>query len=281
MHSDNPTPDLISATNETAKQGSIVCVGLGMTLGSHIAPLSRSYIEQADVVFTGVSNHIVELWVKEMNKDVRSLQEYYAEGKDRRVTYREMVAAMMTEVRAGKKVVGAFYGHPGVFAWAPHKVIEEARAEGYAAHMEPGISAEDCLYADLGVDPGKVGSQHYEASQFMFYKRQLDPSAYLILWQVGLAGDMSTARFYTPGAYRQLLTELLYQYYPEDHQVALYECPTLPIDKARISWIALKDFADAEVSQHTTMLLPPSKEMQEDPEMLARLKALDEELNKA
>ena len=264
--------------SEQNQNGSIVCVGLGMTLGSHIAPLSRSYIEQADVVFTGVSNHIVELWVKEMNKDVRSLQEYYAEGKDRRVTYREMVAAMMDEVRAGKKVVGAFYGHPGVFAWAPHKVIEEARAEGYAAHMEPGISAEDCLYADLGVDPGKVGSQHYEASQFMFYKRQLDPSAYLILWQVGLAGDQSTARFYTPAAYRKLLTELLYQYYPEDHQVALYECPTLPIDKARIEWIALKDFAEAEVSQHTTMLVPPSKQMEKDQAMLERLRALDESL---
>ena len=33
------------------QKGSWVCVGTGMTLGSHISPLSRSYIEQADVVF--------------------------------------------------------------------------------------------------------------------------------------------------------------------------------------------------------------------------------------
>ncbi len=33
------------------QKGSLVCVGTGMTLGSHISPLARSYIEQADVVF--------------------------------------------------------------------------------------------------------------------------------------------------------------------------------------------------------------------------------------
>ena len=96
----------------------------------------------------------------------------------------------MTEVRAGKRVCGVFYGHPGVFAWSPHKVIEVARAEGFQAHMEPGISAEDCLYADLGIDPGRFGCQHFEASQLLFYERRIDPTAYLVLWQVGLVGDL-------------------------------------------------------------------------------------------
>ena len=130
--------------------GSLVCVGVGMTLGSHLTPLSRSYIESADVVFAATSDGIVELWLAKMNPDVRSLQPFYREGKSRAETYREMVAAMLAEVRAGKRVCGAFYGHPGVFAGVPHEAIEQARREGYAAHMEPGVSAEDCLYADLG-----------------------------------------------------------------------------------------------------------------------------------
>ncbi len=54
--------------------------------------------------------------------------------------------------------------------------------------MEPGISAEDCLYADLGLDPGTYGCQHYEASNLMFYQRTIDTAAYLILWQPGVAG---------------------------------------------------------------------------------------------
>ena len=40
--------------------GSLVCVGIGMTLGSHITPLARSYIETSDVVFTGLSDGVVE-----------------------------------------------------------------------------------------------------------------------------------------------------------------------------------------------------------------------------
>src|SRR3546814_4889838 len=114
-----------------------------------------------------------------------------------------MVAAMLAEVRAGRRVCGAFYGHPGVFARVPHKAIAQARAEGFEAHMEAGVSAEDCLYADLGIDPGEVGCQHYEASQFMFYRRRIDPSAYLVLWQIG------RAHVRTPVTNAQLVCHLL------------------------------------------------------------------------
>jgi hypothetical protein len=203
--------------------GSLVCVGVGMTLGSHITPLSRSYIENADVVFTAVSNGIVEQWLATMHKDVRSLQVYYQEGKSRRSSYREMVDAMLNEVRAGKKVCGAFYGHPGVFASPTHQAIEIARSEGFRAHMEPGVSAEDCLYADLGIDPGKYGCQHFEASQLMVYRRRIDPAAYLIVWQIGVAGDRSLSRYATGVGYRQVLVDVLARDHPLDHEVILYQ----------------------------------------------------------
>jgi hypothetical protein len=260
--------------NQSQKAGSIVCVSTGMTLGAHMSPICRSHIEQADVVFAAC-HPMLELWLQEMNADVRSMQVFYGEGKDRRITYREMVAAMMEQVRAGKKVVSAFYGHTGVFAWAPHKVIAEAKAEGYYAHMEPGISAEDCLYAHLGIDPGAVGCQNFEASQFMFYVRNVDPSAYLILWQVALAGDKSIKRYSTGSAYRQLLVELLAEHYPLDHKVVLYECPTLAINDARIDWIPLSDFAHADMSLITTMVLPPCKKMLKNQQVLDRLAELD------
>ena len=96
-----------------------------MALGSHLTPLCRSHIEQSDVVFTGLSDGLVELWLAKMHRDVRSLQRYYCEGKSRRDTYREMIEAMLTEVRAGRKVCGAFYGHPGVFAGPPHEAISD------------------------------------------------------------------------------------------------------------------------------------------------------------
>jgi uncharacterized protein YabN with tetrapyrrole methylase and pyrophosphatase domain len=257
------------------RSGSLVCVGVGMTLGSHITPLARSYIEKADVVFTALSDGIIELWLARMNPNVRSFQSLYREGKPRTDTYREMVDAMLTEVRSGKQVCGAFYGHPGVFALPPHKAIAIARAEGYRAHMEPGVSAEDCLYADLGFDPGRYGCQHYEASQFMFYRRRIDPSAYLILWQIGVAGDQSFARFSTPAEYRRILVEILARDYDLTHEVIVYKAPTLPMHDARIERLPLGRLPEADIDMHATLVIPPARPLEPDPEIRARLSALD------
>ena len=255
--------------------GSLVCVGTGMTLGAHISPISKSYIEQADVVFSLMSNGIVERWIEEMNSDVRSLQPFYQEGKNRHITYREMTDAILTEVRKGKKVVAAFYGHPGVFACVAHKAIAQASKENIPAHMEPGISAEDCLFADLCIDPGNTGCQHYETSQFMFYQRNIDPSAYLILWQLGVAGDKSVAKYATSDAYRQVLVDLLAENYPLDHVVVLYQAKVVPIDKIRKEEVLLRDLPSAEVHMHTTLVIPPCKKMQDNHKVLQKLAAIE------
>lgn len=246
-----------------------------MTLGSHLTPLARSHIEQADVIFAGLSDSIVEQWLGRMHPDVRSLQPYYKEGKSRKKTYQQWVDLMMDEVRAGKRVCAVFYGHPGIFAWSPHKVVEVALAEGFKAHMEPGISAEDCLYADLGIDPGTAGCQHYEASQFLFYKRRIDACAYLILWQIGITGDQSLARFSTGGAYRRLLVELLSRDYPSDHAVIVYRAATLPIQEPRIVRIPLARLPDVEIDLADTLVIPPAGDPGVNRKMLRRLAELD------
>jgi precorrin-6B methylase 1 len=255
--------------------GSLACVGIGITLGSHITPLARSHIEKADVVFAAVSDGVVELWLKEMHPDVRSLQPLYAEGKQRMDTYREMVEAMLTEVRAGKRVCGVFYGHPGIFAWAPHRAVKVAREEGYPAHMEPGISSEDCLYADLGIDPGTVGCQHFETTQYMLYRRNVDPSAWLILWQIGLAGERTGHRFATGAAYRQVLVDVLMRDYPADHEVIIYRAATLPIQAPRMERIPLSQLPHAELSAAETLAVPPACKLEADPVIRARLAELD------
>jgi precorrin-6B methylase 1 len=258
-----------------SKTGSLVCVGVGMTLGSHITPLARSYIEKSDVVFTIVSDGAMQLWLAKMHPDVRSLQRYYSEGKSRLQTYREMVDAVLAEVRAGKRVCAALYGHPGVFAWPTHKAIELARGEGYTACMEPGISAADCLYADLGIDPGKWGCQHFEASQFMFYRRRVDTGAYLILWQVGVAGDRSLARFSTGASHRQILTDVLCRDYDPAHEVVLYKAMTLAISRPQIVRLPLRALPEAHCDMHCTLVVPPASTLEPDEEVRERLRMLE------
>lgn len=262
-------------TNKISSKGQLICVGTGMTLGAHLTPVAKHYIEHADIVFHLPASGAEFLWIEQMNTNVHNLQQYYVEGRDRRIGYQKMVSAILGEVKAKKNVVGAFYGHPGIFAKVPHDAIKQAKEAGFDAHMLPGISAEACLYADLGYDPGQVGCQQYEASQFMFYQRVIDPSACLILWQIGVAGDRSLGRFYTDNQYRELLVEQLTAYYPKNHRVALYECPTTALDTKRIEWLELAQLAQASVSIKTTLFLPPSQKMKKNHSMLERLARLD------
>lgn len=246
-------------------RGQLACVGLGMMLGAHLTPRARGWLDAADVVFVAASESLVEHWVASINPRIVSLQGLYAEGKPRQNTYREMAGAMLAEVRAGKRVVGAFYGHPGVFAQVPHAAIAQARAEGFEALMDPGISAEDCLYADLGFDPGTVGCAHFEASQLLFYRRVIDTSAWLVLWQIGLAGDRTYAVRASTVEQRQLLVDRLLRDYPPDHPVTIYEAATLPIGAPRIETVPLADLARASLHMHSTLAVPPARPLEPEP----------------
>ncbi len=56
--------------------------------------------------------------------------------------------------------------------------------------MLPGISAEDCLFADLGVDPAEAGWQSYEATGSSSAAAAIEPRAALVLWQVDGVGKL-------------------------------------------------------------------------------------------
>ncbi|WP_133405996.1 SAM-dependent methyltransferase [Parashewanella tropica] len=254
--------------------GSLVCVGTGLQLAGHISVRSKSYIENADVVFSLMPESFSQSWLERLNPNVVSLQPYYAkegEIKSRRDTYAQMVQAICQAVRDGKKVVCALYGHPGVFACVSHLSIKQLRKEGYEAHMEPGISAEDCLWADLGIDPGTYGHQGFEATQFMFYQHTPDPAVHLVLWQIGLAGEHTLTEFHTNSDRLQILVEQLNEWYPLDHEIVIYESPNLPTFQPRIDRLKLKDLPYAELTCISTLLIPPSKKMAFNTKVLNKL----------
>ena len=234
----------------------LVVVGSGIDFGRHVSERCLSEIREAEVVFCLVNPFALAM-IREFRPDAINLGTHYAPGKDRRLTYREMDAAIMAEVRAGKRVCAVFYGHPGVFADVPHVVIRKARAEGIAARMEPGVSAEACLYADLGIDPGRRGVQSMEATHFLVYDRQPDVGGLVLLWQVALSGDLSCTRLHAEREGVQALVDRLLRWYPPDHEVILYEAAQLPIESFRAQRLPLRDLADAHYEEYTTLVIPP------------------------
>lgn len=259
-----------SSISEGKRRGRLVVVGTGIQLGRHLSERTLSELDLAEVVFCLADAFTLE-WLMDRRPDLRPLNDYYGEDKDRRRTYREMTAAILAEVRADRHVCAVFYGHPGVFAEVPHSAVRAARAEGFEARMEPGISAEACLYADLGLDPGKRGVQSFEATQFLVFKRRIDPTALLILWQVALSGDLSCTKFDAEPERLQVLVEKLAKTYPLDTEVILYEAAQLPIEPVRADRMSLGDLASAHYKEYTTLVIPPLAEIEPDGEALASL----------
>src|SRR3989442_6105287 len=207
--------------------GSLTVVGTGIQLGTHLTPEARIAVETADVVLSLVAEPVMQSSLEQMNPGTRSLHTLYEVGTTRRDAYEAMTEEILRHVREGRKVCAAFYGHPGVFVAPSHEAIRRARAEGFAARMLPGISAEDCLFADLGVDPSRSGCQSYEATDFLVHARHIDPTAALVLWQIGTVGSVAAAAEAQPTGLTVLVETLLVHYSPE-HEVTLYEASPYP-----------------------------------------------------
>jgi uncharacterized protein YabN with tetrapyrrole methylase and pyrophosphatase domain len=171
-----------------------------------------------------------------------------------------MVDSILADVRSGLRVCAIFYGHPGVFVYPSHVSITKARDEGYEAQMLPSISAGDCLFADLGIDPGDLGCQAYEASQFLFYQHSINHNAALILWQIGVVGDETLTQLKPAKHGLAMLKEKLLKWYPVDHTITLYEASTLPTMPPRIEPITIDELTSAKVNPITTVYVPPLSE---------------------
>ncbi|MDT8409220.1 MAG: SAM-dependent methyltransferase [Wenzhouxiangellaceae bacterium] len=251
-------------------QGALIVVGCGIQMGRHVSERCVSEIRLADAV-VGLVDAFSARWLADLRPDFENLGRFYGDDKDRRESYREMQDAVLAPVRAGKRVCAVFYGHPGVFAQVPHVAIATARAEGFEARMEPGISAEACLYADLGLDPGARGVQSFEATQFLINRRRIDPSAMLILWQVALAGKLDCIGFEPEPARLRVLVEKLRHWYEPDTEVILYEAAQLVIEDFRAERLPLRALPDAAFKEYTTLVIEPAAELEADTDILKRL----------
>lgn len=257
----------------SSSRGSLRVVGTGIQVLSQTSSEAIAFIERAEKVYFLVADALAQQWLVRVNATAESLQGCYETGKDRSVTYEEIVERVMASVRAGLDVCLVAYGHPGVFAFPTHEAVRRARAEGYAASMHPGVSAEDCLFADLGVDPGASGCQSFEATDFLIYGRVFDRHSTLILWQIGAIAERAVRE----GAMAwnragiAVLADVLAEHYGPDHRVTVYEASPYGICEPLILPVALSDLAGAPVTAMSTLYVPPLRPAQLRTDMLARL----------
>ncbi len=172
--------------------------------------------------------------IEALNPNASTLNDHYARGKKRTLTYAEIVDEVVTRVRKGEQICLVLYGHPGVFAFPGHEAIRRLRAEGIPARMVAAVSALDCLFADLGIDPADGGMQVYGATYFLRAAPPVDPKATLVLLQVGILGEKGPLP--TPEVAERLpaLMRLLRERYGGEREAFLYEASPYPGAEPRL-----------------------------------------------
>ena len=251
------------------RRGSLVVVGTGIKIAAQTTLEAIAHIERADRVFYVVDDPATELWLRRLNPTAAALDHYYAEGKSRDTTYRQMATHLVNAVRKGARVCAAFYGHPGVFVDPSHDAIRRLRRAGYDARMLPGISTEDCLFADVGIDPGLRGCQSFEATDFLACRRRFDPTSALVLWQVGMLGEASVRDDMQCRPERlAVLTAALRREYPAGHRIVLYEAAQFPVCKPTILRVRLDRLPRTVIRPATTIYVPPLPDRRADPTIM-------------
>jgi uncharacterized protein YabN with tetrapyrrole methylase and pyrophosphatase domain len=226
-------------------------------------------IDRAERVLFHVNDPVLRTVIVERRPDAESLDVFYALDLERQVTYDRMVDRILAGVRAGQRVCVVLYGHPGVFAFPAHEAIKISRAEGYTAVMFPAVSAEDCLFADLGIDPAEHGCVSVEATDFLIHDRIADRTMSLILWQIGAIGMALPPQEVSLDGL-QALTEVLLRTYPGEHVVHVYEAAQFSVGEARVESVALCELPNAPVALRSTLYVPPCREPRKNVAMLAR-----------
>lgn len=253
-------------------RGSLVVVGTGIRLRAQITLEAQQWIEIADKVLFVVADFAVDEWIRQLHPDAESLNRLYADGKPRSQTYEEMVEAILAPVRDGFRVCAAFYGHPGIYVYPSHRAVERARAEGFEARMLPGVSADACLFADLGVDPARCGCQSYDATGFLVGAKLINPHSALILWQIGVIGDLSIRE---PGTFNveglRALVDVLTEAYGPRHEVVVYEAAHWPLCRPYVEARPLESLHEARITALSTLYVPPRDGASFDRAMIARL----------
>jgi hypothetical protein len=230
-----------------------------------------AWIKISEKVYYLTHDSVACVIITQMNPSAESLAGFYGHGKLRRKSYEEMVGRVMESVRTGKRTCLVFYGHPGVFCWPGHEAIRQARREGYTAKMLPGVSAEDCLFADLGLDPAMTGCQSYQASDFLLNDRQVDLSCLLILWQIDVVGipEFKTKRGKLPALPH--LVDRLCRIYGPDHEVILYIAPIQLFGEPVIRRLPVRRLLKARLFGGSTLCIPPGQPTKPNVEVYKRL----------
>ncbi|MEO0624847.1 MAG: SAM-dependent methyltransferase [Pseudomonadota bacterium] len=238
-------------------------LGLGIRNIDHVTRETEHLVASMNEVLFVDTGIATEPWLRSLCPRVTPLfGESYVTGGHRLSAYHHMAARVVDAALARAPVAFAMQGHPLVGVTAPGLIRRLADALGLSVETHPGISALDCLFAELGLDPMRGGLQLFEATDLLLRRRPVDATVPLLVCQIGsVESCLYSQRISRPERFERLRAHLL-RVYPETHAVeALYVSPHPLVPTERIPF-ALGQIGDVAARLHAghTLYVPPATE---------------------
>jgi hypothetical protein len=198
----------------------ISIVGLGVLNIDQITYETERAIRASNEVLYVDSGVATRAFLQKLCPKVTSLyEESYSESACRLGSYDHMAVAVVDAALDHPPVTFAMMGHPIVGAEAPFLIHEMAHLLGLDVVTLPGISAMDCMFAELMIDPCMDGLQMYEATDLLLRRHPLLPEVPALIWQIGVVETrLHTLRRSKPARFERFLAYAM-QFYAPDHQV--------------------------------------------------------------
>ena len=236
----------------------IYIVGLGIVSIHQITHEVEAAMQRSREILYLANGFGLAEYLSQLCSHVTDLSATYQEGEDRMNAYNMMTAKVIEAALDHSPVTFALYGHPLVFAWPPFQILKVASLLGLRTKILPGVSAMDCLFVDLKVDPAE-GLQMYEATDLLLRQIPLFPYIPCLIWQIGAVEtrlySQSTSK---PERFSRTKNYLL-KYYPPDHKVTAVYSSSFPLVPSQLTTFALKDMEmyAQDLSSGVTLYIPP------------------------
>lgn len=236
----------------------LVIAGTGIKFLSHMTVEAMEYIRQAGRLLFLVNDPALESWIMKTNPLAENLNDIYFRHEVRLHAYEAITEKIISELASHPLVCVVFYGHPTVYCDPGLMAARRAREEGHEALVLPGISAFDCMAADLDIDLGTGGLVFHEATLLLNQRIVPDTRCHFILWQPAVTGVLTIVRETSDNQEnRHRLMRYLLQYYPGAHPVTVYVASQYPHIRPYTETIALETLDIQSIPPLATLYIPP------------------------
>jgi hypothetical protein len=239
----------------------IYVVGLGINGFDQVTPETINALRKCQHVYYVSSSLGTEEFFKHNSIPSTDLFSCYEEGKHRSIAYQKMAEKVVAHAIEGGPIALAEYGHPTVFAYPPFIISKLCKIFDLKMKVLPAVSAMDCIFAELMIDPAHNGLQMYEATDLILRDRPLLSDVGALIWQVGAVETaLYSSNAGKPERYGRLATHLI-KYYPPTHVITAIYSSNHPLIRSQIYEFPLWALPDHAEVLHAgyTLYIPPAE----------------------